>query len=93
MAMDKAKQARAKAAPKVKASKVTKTTKAVAESEKSGGSRALSPFEEMDVLGAHGGFLADPAKRRSITGPCKVRFAEAYGPLIDRYHADEPGKT
>jgi nucleoside-diphosphate-sugar epimerase len=50
-------------------------------------------FEEMDVLGAHGGFLADPTKRRSITGPCKVRFADAYGPLIDRYHADKPGKT
>ena len=45
-------------------------------------------FEEVEVVGAHGGFLADPTKRRSITGPCKVRFADAYAPLIDRYHKD-----
>ena len=45
-------------------------------------------FEKMEVVGAHGGFLADPRKRRSVTGPCKVRFADAYGPFIDTYHKD-----
>jgi nucleoside-diphosphate-sugar epimerase len=50
-------------------------------------------FEEVDVVGAHGGFLADATKRQALTGPCKVRFADAYGPLIDRYHADKPGES
>lgn len=43
-------------------------------------------FREVESPGAHGGFLADPARRRSITGPCKVSFADAFGPLIERYH-------
>ncbi len=45
-------------------------------------------FNEMDVPGAHGGFLADPTRCRSITGPCKVRFADHYGALIDTYHSN-----
>lgn len=50
MASDKTKQARTQVAAKAKGRKVTKTTETMAESEKPGGSRGLSPFEEMDVL-------------------------------------------
>lgn len=45
-------------------------------------------FAEMDVPGAHGGFLADTTRCRSITGPCKTRFADHYEQLIDTYHAN-----
>ncbi len=50
MAIGKTKPTRRKVAVKAESGKATKAAKAVSESEKSGASRALSPFEEMDVL-------------------------------------------
>jgi UDP-glucuronate 4-epimerase len=43
-------------------------------------------FEEVEVAGAHGGFLADASRCRAITGPCRLRFADAYAPMIEQYH-------
>jgi nucleoside-diphosphate-sugar epimerase len=43
-------------------------------------------FHEVKVPGAHGGFLGDATKRRSITGPCRVKFADAYDRLIEAHH-------
>lgn len=43
-------------------------------------------FSEIEIPGAHSGFLADPAKCRSITGPCNVRFEDNYAQLIDSFH-------
>jgi len=43
-------------------------------------------FRRMKMPGAHGGFLADSVKCRSIVGPSKVKFAPAYDRLIDTYH-------
>lgn len=47
----------------------------------------LTPkFRRVQVAGAHGGFLADTSKRRTITGPCKVAFRQAFDYLVDTYH-------
>ena len=43
-------------------------------------------FQRAQVSGAHGGFLADTRKCRSIVGPCKVEFAPAFDRLIETYH-------
>lgn len=43
-------------------------------------------FQRLQVAGAHGGFLADTRKCRSIVGPCKVEFRPAFDRLIETYH-------
>jgi nucleoside-diphosphate-sugar epimerase len=46
-------------------------------------------FRVEQIQGAHGGFIGDPQKRRSITGACRVKFAEAYQKLIDDHHVGD----
>jgi UDP-glucuronate 4-epimerase len=43
-------------------------------------------FRVEQIQGAHGGFIGDAEKRRSITGACRINFADGYQKLIDDYH-------
>jgi nucleoside-diphosphate-sugar epimerase len=40
-------------------------------------------IEVVPAPGSPAGTRADPARRRSITGPCRTKFTEAYGRLFD----------
>ena len=55
----------------------------------SGGEGAI---EVVPAPGSPAGTRADPTRRRSITGPCKTNFAEAFGRLYEEVVA-ERGKA
>jgi nucleoside-diphosphate-sugar epimerase len=56
--------------------------------EMAGEMLGLAPkFKIAQIPGTHPGFIGDAARRRSITGPCRVRFGEGYERLVRTHHA------
>jgi nucleoside-diphosphate-sugar epimerase len=44
-------------------------------------------FDIQQVPDAHGGFIGDANRRKEITGPCRVKFAEGFEQLVRTHHS------